>query len=189
MSNFHPKFYQEIPSEDELEEQLRRFIETFGENLFKCGVTTRAYLRYGEKDFWRKITDLDHFAYCCDFEIARKIEQMMIETLKKLDKYKEHQDSTSGHKAEEKSDFVIYLVTGKSEDDRCPICGKVWIEGQMKRQEHLDHHMKEKMSWEYILKMGEETKDEQMIKDAKSILEWPSRGVADETETKKQKLN
>jgi hypothetical protein len=188
MTTFEPKNYLEVPTEDELEQEVVKFFESNGDDKRKCGITTRAEKRYGKKDFWNIVQQLDHFGYSSNFSVARQIELMVIAILKRRGWHFEHQDTGPGRRAQKEESFVIYLITGKSPEDRCPICSRVWIKAQDKRQQHLDQHAKEKESWKWVKEMGEKHGNSEAIDDANEILEWPLKGEAGAPAAKKAKL-
>lgn len=174
VESFSAPFYEQTPSKEELEALYLKFRSCFGRIKRKAGMTTQVKRRYRAPSKYFQITEDCHFALSNSHEVARNIEVMMIEILKKHDDYLEHIEPGSGAISMNYNLFHVYLVGKKTEEDKCPICHKTWIDEEKDRIAHFNTiHARPKFVIEGWRQMFETAGNDRMIALCDKYLLWP----------------
>lgn len=177
--SYRAPLFEQTPSKEELEALYIKFRRCYGRFKRKVGMTMHVKKRYRAPNEYYQITEDCHFALANSHEVARNIEVMMIEILKQNFDFVEHTEPGSGAIGMNAGLFYVYLVGRKTEEDKCPICHKTWIDEEKDRIAHFNTiHARPKFVIENWRKMFETAGNDSMIALCDKYLQWPYKSTS-----------
>lgn len=175
-SYFAPLF-EETPSKKVLDALYIKYRSCYGRIKRKLALTVRTSKRYMAPSEYFQITEDCHFALANTHEVARNIEVMMIKILNEHGDYLEHADNGSGTVSMSENSYHVYLVGKKTDDDKCPICHRTWIDQEEDRIAHFSTiHARPKHVIENWRKLFVTAGNDRMIALCDKYLRWPYKG-------------
>jgi hypothetical protein len=188
--SFEPKNYTTLPSELEVAGKLDLYREVNGSRIRKPGMTCDPQSRFQKPHRYHMLTQYHHFGYTNNWKIAREIEKMLIELLKKLHEYHEHQDLTGGRIPEGENIFTIYLAIPKDDGDKCVYCDSAWLTEITDRLEHVNFkHVHEIADLKIMREAFVKHKKLELIQIIDEKLGWHEGVESVEPPKKKKKKN
>lgn len=85
-------------------------------------MTVNPKTRYTKSAFYRQVETESFFATAPSHKIGMAIETMVMDILKREKDFIEHVDVAPGGRSESNKIIVIYLVTAKTDNEKCPFC-------------------------------------------------------------------
>ncbi|KAG5675000.1 hypothetical protein PVAND_004941 [Polypedilum vanderplanki] len=136
---FISPIYDKNPTIEEFEALYLNYIAVYGEQPRKVGLTheNRLSIRYGKFDQFYKLTRNSILCRTTKWNIAEFIEDKMKGVLKKFGHCANFKGHTGAGPLKKEAIYIIYLTKLKSDDCKCVICPRIWIEEEDEQKQHM----------------------------------------------------
>ncbi|KAG5666131.1 hypothetical protein PVAND_017721 [Polypedilum vanderplanki] len=174
---FLPPIYDKNPIIEELEALYLSYIAIFGEQPRKVGLTPkdRLSMRYGKFEQFHKLTSNSILCHTTNWNIAEFIEDKMKDVLKKFGHCANFKGDNITGPLKKNAVYVVYLTKLKSDDCKCVICPKIWIEEEEEQKQHMliKHPQLVKDFKKTITELQERNEDNsELIAMCREIIKW-----------------
>ncbi|KAG5672054.1 hypothetical protein PVAND_002215 [Polypedilum vanderplanki] len=171
--------YTTLPSNNELKQLLELYNEVYGRVKRKVGITLKSnlFIRYTKKSVYKKLTNESVFCGAINSELAVEIETRMMVILREQELCANPVSDfgTTPGAISKDGEYYVYLIEKKDDEDKCHMCGKVWIQDKEQQKKHMEEfHWEEVMVFTQAIKDLEALDDDnsELIAEYKSLLKW-----------------